>query len=374
MKILHLISGGDEGGAKTHVITLLRELSKHVDITLVCLLEQNFAKEAREEGINVIVIEQNKRYDLNTVKRITHILKDDYDLLHCHGARANFLGMLIKKKYNIPTVSTIHSDYRSDFDNSIYKKIVYTSLNYISLKKMDYFISITNNLKNTLLNRGFKSKKIYVSHNGIRGVEKEYSLSKQEFLNRYNIDYNSKNTYVGIVTRLHPVKGIPVFLKAAEKVLQTNSNIIFLVAGNGDEKYSEKYKQFIINHKLTDNIKFLGFLKDIDNFYNLIDINVLSSHSEGFPYALLEGGLNKKATISSAVGGIPELIRHEESGLLFEDNNYKQLARYIELLSNDDKKRQELSEALYQRVKHKFSDENMANTHIKIYKDILELK
>ncbi len=50
MKILHLISGGDDGGAKTHVITLLKELSKYEDITLVCMLEENFAKEAKKSG------------------------------------------------------------------------------------------------------------------------------------------------------------------------------------------------------------------------------------------------------------------------------------------------------------------------------------
>ncbi|GMQ60196.1 glycosyltransferase family 4 protein [Vallitalea sediminicola] len=373
MKILHLISGGDSGGAKTHVITLINELSKHADITLVCLLDEGFAKEAREKGIDVVVIKQNKRYKLDIVNRLVEMLKKDkYDILHCHGARANFLAMFIKRKYSIPTVSTIHSDYKSDFDNNLYKKIVYTTLNYFSLKHMDYFIAITNRFKKMLVERGFKDNKIFVSYNGIEIVEKEYSVSKQEFLGRYDIKYDVNKIYVGIVTRLHPVKGIPVFLKAAAKVVQTSSNIEFLIAGNGDEKHTEKYKEFVINNNLGDKIKFLGFIKDIDNFYNTLDINTLTSHSESFPYALLEGALNKKATISSAVGGIPEMIIHEDSGLLFEDSNYKQLAKDIMMLADDTDMRNKYSENMYNRIKNNFSDVNMAKSHLEIYKNILK--
>ncbi|WP_113673658.1 glycosyltransferase family 4 protein [Vallitalea guaymasensis] len=373
MKILHLISGGDNGGAKTHVITLLKELSKHADITLVCLLEENFAKEAREQGINVVVLKQNKRYKLDIVNRLVEMLKKDkYDILHCHGARANFLAMFIKKKYSIPTVSTIHSDYKFDFDNNLYKKIVYTTLNYFSLKRMDYFIAITNQFKKMLVDRGFKDNKIFVAYNGTRIVEKCYTLSKQEFLDRYNIEYDENKVYVGIAIRLHPVKGLPVFLKAAAKVLKTSSNIMFLIAGNGDEKHTEKCKEYVINNDLGDKIRFLGFVKDIDNFYNAIDINTLTSHSESFPYALLEGSLNKKATISSAVGGIPEMIIHEESGLLFEDNNYEQLAEYIIKLAEDKELRNRYSENLHNRVKNNFSDVDMAQSHIEIYNKILK--
>ncbi|GKX30445.1 glycosyl transferase [Vallitalea longa] len=372
MKILHLISGGDQGGAKTHVITLLRELSKNADITLVCLLEQDFAIEARDQGINVIVMQQNKRYKLDIVKSLISMLeKDKYDILHCHGARANFIGMLIKKKYSIPTVSTIHSDYKFDFDNNLYKKLVYTTLNYFSLKHMDYFIAITNQFKQMLVGRGFKQDKIYVAYNGIKITPRNYSMSREEFLSRYNIKYSQDKIYVGIATRLHPVKGIPVFLKAAEKVLKTNNNIQFLIAGNGDANYTNKYKEYVKTNKLEDNVVFLNFVKDIDNFYNAIDINVLTSHSESFPYALLEGGLNKKATICSRVGGIPEMIINEQSGLLFEDGNYDKLAEYVERLAGDVELRLQYSNNLYNRIENNFSDKNMAKTHIEIYRSIL---
>ncbi len=372
MKVLHLISGGDDGGAKTHVINLLKELSKYEDITLVCLLNENFAKEAKEAGIHVVILKQEKRYNLQIVNQLSEMLKDGYNLLHCHGARANFVGMFIKKKHKIPMVSTIHSDYRLDFDNNFYKKMVYTPLNYISLKRMDYFIAITNQFKRMLVGRGFKEDKIYVAYNGIAIEEKPYRVSREEFLKRYGLVYDSKTTYIGIVTRLHPVKGIPVFLKAAAKVLQKKSDIAFLIAGYGDKKHTEKYKDFVKNKGLDQSIHFLGFVSDIDNFHGAIDINVLTSHSESFPYALLEGGLHRKATISSAVGGIPEMVEHGESGLLFEDNNHEALADDMERLTDNEALRITLGNGLHKRIEEHFSNEKMALMHINIYKNILK--
>lgn len=370
MKVLHLISGGDEGGAKTHVITLLKELDQHIDITLVCLLDGEFAREAISAGINTKIFKQEKRYDLSIVNKLVEVLKKDFDILHCHGARANFLSMLINKKYKIPTVSTIHSDYRSDFDNNLYKKIIYTTLNYFSLRRIDYYIAITKQFKQMLIDRKFNKRKIFVAYNGIEINEAEVLKTKKEFLETYHMKYEEHCHYVGIVTRLHPVKGIPVFLKAAKKVLKSNKNVKFIIAGDGEKKYKEQYLNFVNQNQLQGHIIFIGYVKDIKNFYNLIDINVLTSHSESFPYALLEGGLQKKATISSAVGGIPEMMEHNRTGMLFTDKDDTQLAKYIQELLVDKDKINKLGNALYHNIVNNFSNINMGRTHLQIYNKI----
>lgn len=372
MKILHLISGGDDGGAKTHVITLLKELSKHEEITLVCFIDEKFAREAREAGIQVVILKQEKRYNLQVVNQLVDMLKEGYDLLHCHGARANFVGMFIKRKIKMPTVSTIHSDYRSDFDNNFYKKLVYTPLNYISLKHMDYYITVTNELKKMLAGKGFDSDKFYVAYNGVAIEKKEITVPREAFLERYGLVYDQQVTYIGIVTRLHPVKGIPVFLHAAREVLEKYAGRVkFLIAGYGDEKYTVKYHEFVNSKGLNKDIHFLGFVKDVDNFQGTIDINVLTSKSEGLPYALLEGGLHHQATISSAVGGIPEMIEHEQSGLLFESGDHEALVRHMERLIDHPELRVTLGDSLYRRIAEHFSDRSMAKAHVEIYEDIL---
>jgi len=69
MKVLHLISGGDTGGAKTHVINLLQELNKRIRVKVICFIKAEFYYEIKEKGIPIEVYEQKKRYDLSIIKK-----------------------------------------------------------------------------------------------------------------------------------------------------------------------------------------------------------------------------------------------------------------------------------------------------------------
>src|SRR5699024_5596397 len=143
MKVLHLISGGDTGGAKTHIINLLTELDKIMDVKIICFLKGDFFHDLKGKGINIEVFKQKKRYDMSIVSQLREeIEREDYDIIHCHGARANFIAMFLKTKVKGPFITTIHSDYKLDFKDNPYKNIVYTAINTISLKKFDYYIAI----------------------------------------------------------------------------------------------------------------------------------------------------------------------------------------------------------------------------------------
>jgi hypothetical protein len=86
MKVVHLIGGGDVGGAKTHVLSLLNGLKRSIDVTLVSFREGPFAEEARAMGLDVRVIssvDPVKAY--RALQKL--ILSEGFDLVHCHGAR-----------------------------------------------------------------------------------------------------------------------------------------------------------------------------------------------------------------------------------------------------------------------------------------------
>ena len=137
VKVLHLISGGDTGGAKTHIISLIKELDKLIDAKVICFIEDTFYYDALKAGINIEVFPQKKRSDLSVVDRLKdEIDREGYDIIHCHGARANFIGVFLKRKIKKPMLTTIHSDYKLDFKDNFYKKIVYTALNSMALKNL----------------------------------------------------------------------------------------------------------------------------------------------------------------------------------------------------------------------------------------------
>ncbi len=365
MKVLHIISGGDTGGAKTHVLTILNELKKDIDVSLLCVMNGKFTEEAIELGIKTTIFEQSHRFSVGTIKQMKkHIMDNDFDLIHCHGARANYIATILKmfgvKK---PFLTTIHSDYLLDFSDNVYKKLIFTNINIFAIKRFDNFCAITENFKEMLVTRGFKNKNIFTIYNGINIEEKPF-VSKDEFLERYNIPKNS--FYVGLCARLNSVKGIDTFLKMANEL--KNEPITFLLAGSGEER--EKYEAYKAENNL-ENVYFLGHINDINSFYNVLDINTLTSLSESFPYALLEGGLMKKATIAAAVGGIPEMIIDNESGLLFGKEDYKKLAELVIKMRDDESLRLELGESFYNRIVNNFSSVKMKERHIEIYNEIL---
>ena len=334
-------------------------------------MEGSFTEEARKEKIPIKIIHQKKRYSLKPILDIKkYICKGNYDIVHCHGARANYISFFIKNSFKIPFITTLHSDYKLDFKDSIYKQAIFMPINAIALRKFDYILAVTKAFKSMLIERGFDEKKLKVIYNSINMEKEIKTLDKKEFLKRYNIPYNENYLYVGIAARLQQVKGLKHFLEASKILLKDNKEIIFLIAGSGN--LEDSMKSYIKDNNLQDNVKMLGFLNDINSFYNALDINVLTSYSESFPYALLEGARLKKATIATSVGGIPEMIKDNETGFLIKPHNSKDVAKKIDILLKDKNLMSSFGESFYKYAYDHFSDKKMAKTHIDIYKNILK--
>lgn len=371
MKVLHLISGGDTGGAKTHVINLLQELNKRIHVKVICFIKAEFYYEAKEKGIPIEVYEQEKRYDLSIIKRLVEeIRKEKYDLIHTHGARANFITYVVKKFCDIPAVTTIHSDYKLDFKGSFYKSLVYKNLNYLSLKHMDYYIGVSESFREMLIVRNFNPDRIMTVYNGINIEEVESREVNEDFFKEYGIALDENTVKVGILARLHPVKGVDVFIKAAHKVLQKRQDVEFFIAGDGEER--EKLLKLIKELKVDNKVHMLGYLQDPYSFISQIDVNTNTSYSESFPYVILEGGVFKKTIIASNVGGVKDLVIDGETGLLFEPGDTDTLSEHILTLVENEQLRKKMGWNLYNRIKQFYTSERMADKHIFIYQQILE--
>ena len=113
MKVIHLISGGDSGGAKTHVLSLLQNLNRTITAQLVCFRDGPFAEEARSLGIPTLICGGN---NIPRLCRELAALSQEggYQVIHCHGARANMVGALLRSSTGVPVVTTVHSDYKLD--------------------------------------------------------------------------------------------------------------------------------------------------------------------------------------------------------------------------------------------------------------------
>lgn len=362
-----MISGGDAGGAKTHIFSLMKALRGQVEAKVLVFMKDRFYDEAKDLGIAIEAHPQKSRFDMKVMRAIDESLKKEaVDILHCHGARANFNALFLK--HEIPRVTTIHSDYLLDFQDHLVKRLVFTTLNTYALKRFDYYIAVTENFRKMLIERGFSAEKIYVTYNGI-DVDKDVKMmEKRDFLQRFSIEEKGRVLF-GMAARLDAVKDHRILLRAIAKSNLLQEKACFLLAGDGAER--EALHRMVDEEGLSDCVYFLGELQDPYSLYEAVDGNLLTSKSESFPYALLEGATRHCATIASRVGGIPEMIREGEDGWLFTPGDAEDLCRVLEEAIRHPEEMKRRAESMYTRVREKFSVEAMGKSHVAIYEDIL---
>ena len=365
MKVIHLISGGDVGGAKTHVHTLLKEISKQIDALLVCFTEGDFSHQAEELGIKVKVLDSGFFSTLAALGEL--ITKEKYDLIHCHGSKANMFGAILKAKYKLPICTTMHSDYKLDYLGRTVKRLTYGTINSLALRRVDYHICVSDNMAKLMIERGFAAENIFLICNGVDFETKTPALSRDEFLSSYGIDPSC--TVIGIAARLSPIKDIPTLIAAFSEAAQAHPELRLLIAGDGEEK--EKLTALAAQSPVSDKIVFAGWLSDTDSFYNAIDINALTSLSEGFPYSIVEGARMSCATVSSDVGGISMLIKNGVTGCLFNSGDTAHLAKILKALAQSKTLRDKLGSALNEAGKKGFSLDAMRSTQLSIYETVL---
>lgn len=368
MKILTLISGGDVGGAKTHVLSLLRELSRTETVTLVCFMEGEFTHDAREMGLDTRV------YAGRNLPRVLDALcalvrEGKYDLLHSHGSRGNFTAWLLKKRVGLPLLSTVHSDSRLDYMGRPLAGLVYSTLNSLALRHMDFLTGVSDAMTELLIFRGFPADRVFTIYNGVDFHEARHALPRAEFLKACGVPLEENAVYAGIAARLNPVKDIATLIRGFAAARQRQPQLRLLIAGDGPEEAS--LKALAASLGVTDSVYFLGWVSDTDSFYAALDINTLTSLSETFPYALTEGALWRTATVSSRVGGVPRLIDDGTGGFLFDPGDWATLADRLALLAGDTALREKLAEALYQKTRRLYSLEATVDTQKQIYETVL---
>ncbi len=369
MKVIHLIGGGDEGGAKSHVLQLIQELGKHIDATLISYRKGNFHDDAVAMGINARIVKTGNVF-MDLRKTLKLVKSGQYDIIHAHGAKANMMASIIKRITGIPVVTTVHSDYHLDYMHSLLKRFSFGVINMISLRKIDYHISVSSSLKEMLKDRGFNPQYLYLVNNGIPFDNELPVCTRKEFFTRFNIPFPEDCVLIGIMARLHPVKDHETFLRAAAEVVKNNTNARFLIAGPGDELMPQ-LKQFADKLGLTPYVHFTGMVDRPYDFFQVIDINVLTSISEGFPYVVLEGARFSKVFVSTRVGGLGDLIDSGVNGYLVEPKDWKSLGKHLTELSLDKEKREKMGSVLKVKAEAEFSLRKMCETQLKIYETIL---
>ena len=156
---MHVMGGGDVGGAKTQIMNTVTGLNRNNDVMLISFRAGPFADEARERGIDVRVIERHNPFRAaRTMRDLVDAFKPD--IIHCHGGRANLMGAMVRRSRQVPIVTTVHSDYRLDYLGSPLKQYTLGTANAIALRFLDFYQPVADRMARTLIERGFDPERI----------------------------------------------------------------------------------------------------------------------------------------------------------------------------------------------------------------------
>ena len=369
MKVIHLISGGDSGGAKTHVLSLLQNLNKTITAQLVCFRDGPFAEEARAMGIPTMICGGNNIPHLRR-ELAAYIRQGGYQLIHCHGSRANMIGALLRKPTGLPVVSTVHSDYKLDYMGRPFARLTFGAINAWALRHLDYRIGVSDAMVDLLIDRGFPPDRFYAIYNGIDFTPAPSQGDRLAYLRGLGADVEENSVVVGIAARLNPVKDMSTLIRGFAEGHKSCPRLRLVIAGDGEER--QKLEDLAKELGVEKEVTFAGWISGgMDRFYSALDVNALTSLSETFPYALTEGARFHLATVATAVGGIPYLIDQDVNGYLFTPGDWQMLGRYLAALGNEDSLRREMGEKLYEKASAKFSIQSTVDTQLHIYEEII---
>ena len=368
-RVLIIISTSSIGGPGKGVFQFLKYADRNRFDYLLCSIDirnrpkSEFIKEAVSKGLNLELLRQHFKFDPSLIWQARDIIeKNDINIIQTHGYKENVLGFFLKRICKKPWIGFAHG-----YTNENIKVRLYNKLDSFALRAPNIVVTVSSPLKRFLVDSGISETKIRIIYNAIDEDELKTNLSAEEVRNRFGI--RNEDKLIGLIGILSPEKGQAVFLQAFKKVVEKEPFTKAIIIGDGQEM--ERLMNFCSDNGLRDRVIFAGHQNNIANFYQIMDIVVLPSFSEGLPNVVLEAMAFKIPVIATSVGGVPEVIMGGLNGTLVPPGDPKAMAeKIIRLLANENG-RQTMGESGYRSLYPKFSPEHRARQILTLYEELL---
>jgi glycosyltransferase involved in cell wall biosynthesis len=286
------------------------------------------------------------------------------DIIHVIGIRRPLplIGLLLSKWWKVPLICTVAGGDIPDKIDPEPKKVWEEGKDFIPnvLRQSDYVNCVSKSLTNDL-------KELMPD---LKNIETLYAGMDFSIIHNSKIE-KIKEQYIFSLRRLDPSKGIDILIKAFNLIKDKFPKLYLVIAGEGSEE--KNLKTLVDNFSLNDRVIFIGTVK-IERGISLLKgatLTVVPSLSEGGGLVNIEAQAAGCPVIASRVGGIPEYVKDNESGLLFEPGNYEELAEKISQLLSDNSLREKLING---GIKHsrKFDWNILAPQYIELYKHAIK--
>jgi len=375
-KILFVITQGDWGGAQRYVFDLATNLNPEkfeIGVAFGGVHRGELVRKLEALGTKIYPLKYLRR-SFNPALNCLFILelfglikKLSPDVIHFNSTNAGVFGPLavLFHTANFKFPKVVYTAHGFPFNEpGILRKITFTIAEKFGGWFRDVTICVSRFDNHSAIARSIAPpQKLVTIWNGIKPSSLQL-LPRPEARKLFPF-LPKEAVLIGTISQFYKNKGFKYLIQAARLIVETYPNVFFALVGGGPEK--EKLQLLITNYQLQNRFFILPYQENGSRYLSAFDIIAAPSVKEGLPYFLLEAALAKKAIVSTRVGGIPEIVRHEETGLIVEPHKPRALAEALEKLLSSARLRETLGENAYNFVSQNFLLAKMIDATAKLY-------
>ncbi len=384
VKIARVIARLNIGGPSIHVVNLNHGLSSNRFESLLLTGTPNpgegsMSDYAQSKGVKTIAIPEMvgeaslRPRDIKALLSLYRILRVERpQIVHTHTAKAGFLGRLAARMAGVPVL--IHT-YHGHVLNGYYgpaKSWLLKMMERGLARITDRLVAVSELVKEDLIAyRVAPPEKISVIPLGF-DLEPFFDGESLKGEFRRELELGSGDKLVGILGRIFPIKNHRLFLESAAQIAQQESNVRFVIVGDGILKSEmEKYARDL---GIQQRVIFTGWRHDLPRIYADLDLLVVSSDNEGTPVSAIEAMASGCPVVATRVGGLPDVIENGETGYLVPAQQPQALAAAMLDLIRHPGTAERMGRAAQLSVKNKFSINRLIAETENLYLELLANK
>jgi glycosyltransferase involved in cell wall biosynthesis len=403
MKILRIIARLNVGGPARHVIWLTEGLkSEGFETLLVAGVvppgEDDMSYLAAAAGVQPLIVPQMSREislkDFSTIWKLFRLMRRERpDIVHTHTAKAGSVGRAAGLMYRWLTlaggrrrcrfVHTYHGHVFHSYYGKTKTRLFLGIEKFLARFATDRIVVISEQQRHEIneVFRVGRREQFAVIPLGI-DLSVYASWRDQRSRMRRELNLSDDDLLIGIVGRVTEIKNHALFLRAAGLVKRTTrSKVRFVIIGDGNLRPA--LEEQVRTVRLGDDVLFLGTRVDPENFYPALDILALTSLNEGTPLTLIEAMANGRPVISTAVGGVVDLLGNPiapaeaeagyrlcERGVSVASGDEHGFARGLERLIHDPGLREHLGQAGLEFVTRQYGKERLLTDVARLYREL----
>ncbi|MGA1823526.1 MAG: glycosyltransferase family 4 protein [bacterium] len=352
-KIVLAISPSKEmGGGQKVFLTLVKELLIKKKEVIVILPDTSLLPYLSSYAIKIYFV---NFYSLSCLIDIAKILKKEkVDVINTYLPRCSLLISFVNVLYHIPICCTCLN------------AIIHVKLNMLQKRMYPLLYFLLYKLCNGIIVNSEQNKRHFIEVGRIKAgaIQVIYSGIETDDLFDIQDSIPKKSRFIiGTIGRLSPEKGQNYLIEALAHLKGIDYECMIV----GDGPLRKELEEQVVRENVCARVKFLGFQKRVAHFARHMDVIVVPSLNETFGITIVEAFALKKAVIASDAGGIPELVKHKVTGLLFPAGDSAALAERILYVYHNRAEAEKMAHNAYEFFARNFTSSIMATNTLEYY-------